>query len=152
MAAGLTIARDNLELFIEDLISFADEIISDDLLIPKIYIDAEVDIEQIDTNLLKFLDRMRPFGPGNMRPKFCLRNVMPTYPRIVGENHLKFRARKNNRSLDCIAWNLGDQMVLVNNPQKTVDIVFVPTMNEWNGTRSMQLIVKAIKPHVEKGD
>ena len=152
MAAGLTIARDNLELFIEDLISFADEIISDDLLIPKIYIDAEVDIEQIDTNLLKFLDRMRPFGPGNMRPKFCLRNVMSTYPRIVGENHLKFRVRKNNRSLDCIAWNQGDQMALVNNPQKTVDIVFVPTMNEWNGTRSMQLIVKAIKPHDEKGD
>jgi len=147
MAAGLTISRENLDQFMQDLHKFAEDTISPDLLEPRIYIDAEVEIEQINMELLTFLDRLRPFGPGNMRPKFCLKNVQPLHARIVGGNHLKFRVRKNHRSLDCIAWNFGEELPLVSAPGKTVDLVFVPSINDWNGTRSIQLIVKDLKPH-----
>ncbi|BFN36199.1 single-stranded-DNA-specific exonuclease RecJ [Fidelibacter multiformis] len=147
MAAGLTISRKNLDQFMQDLHKFAEDTISPDLLEPRIYIDAEVEIEQINMELLTFLDRLRPFGPGNMRPKFYLKNVQPQQARIVGGNHLKFRVRKNHRSLDCIAWNFGEELPLVSAPGKTVDLVFVPSINDWNGTRSIQLIVKDLKPH-----
>ncbi|MDK2976649.1 MAG: single-stranded-DNA-specific exonuclease [Candidatus Marinimicrobia bacterium] len=147
MAAGLTISRENLDQFMQDLHKFAEDTISPDLLEPRIYIDAEVEIEQINMELLTFLDRLRPFGPGNMRPKFCLKNVQPLHARIVGGNHLKFRVRKNHLSLDCIAWNFGEKLPLVSAPDKAVDIVFVPSINDWNGIRSIQLIVKDLKPH-----
>ncbi len=150
MAAGLTITRENLDMFIQNLYKFADDTISAELLEPRIYIDAEVEIEQIHIELLTFLDRLRPFGPGNMRPKFCLRGVQPQRARIVGGNHLKFRAREKHISFDCIAWNFAEELPLVNTPQNRVDLVFVPAINEWNGTRSIQLIVKAIKPHEER--
>lgn len=147
MAAGLTISKENLDQFIRDLHKFAEDTISPDILEPRIYIDAEVEMEQINMELLTFLDRLRPFGPGNMRPKFCLRNVQPQRASIVGGNHLKFRARKNHVSLDCIAWNFGEDLPLVSESHKAVDLVFVPSINDWNGTRSIQLIVKAIKSH-----
>ncbi|MDD5582063.1 MAG: single-stranded-DNA-specific exonuclease RecJ [Candidatus Marinimicrobia bacterium] len=149
MAAGLTIERKNLDKFIKDLHKFADDTISKDLLEPRIYIDTEIEIEQINMALLTFLDRLRPFGPGNMSPKFCLRNVYPERARLIGDNHLKFRGNKHHNSLDCIGWNLGDDLSFVSDTTKAVDLVFVPSINEWNGTRSIQLVVKAIKPHEE---
>jgi single-stranded-DNA-specific exonuclease len=149
MAAGLTIDRENLEGFIRDLSQYAENTIPDDLLEPKIYIDAEVEMEEISARLLTFLDRLRPYGPGNLRPKFCLKNAWIRNPKIVGENHLKFRVRKNNISLDCIAWQMAQDLPLVSSPQQPVDLIFVPTINEWNGTRSIQLVVRAVRHSID---
>ena len=48
-------------------------------------------------------------------------------------------------SVDSIGFSMGDQMKTIG-PASTLDIAFVPCINEWNGTRNLQLNLKAIRP------
>ena len=113
----------------------------------KIHLESDVEVEAIDRPLIDLLQRMQPFGPGNMRPKFSIQNVKPHYAKILGNNHLKFKISKNNVSLDCIAWNLAEKYEIVSSPNSRVDIAFVPQLNHWNGTVSIQLVIKDIREH-----
>lgn len=147
MAAGLTIKEENINEFEESLNNYADPLLSEDMLLPKIKLESDVDIEAVNRPLIDLLQQMRPFGPGNMRPKFSIHNVSPFYAKIIGNNHLKFKISKNNSSLDCIAWNLAEKYELVSNTSNAIDIAFVPQLNHWNGTVSIQLVIKDIREH-----
>jgi len=87
---------------------------------------------------------MAPFGPGNMRPIFIARNLsIAGMPRIVGENHLKFKAAKDKKVVSAIGWKLGTMYeMLISN--RSLDIAFVIEENEWNGIKEIQLNVKDI--------
>ena len=66
-------------------------------------------------------------------------------PKIVGNKHLKMRLKKASLSLDAICFGMGGLLEgLRNSP--VVDAVFTPAINEWNGGRYLQLIVKAVRP------
>ncbi|MCK4236084.1 MAG: hypothetical protein KAX38_03120, partial [Candidatus Krumholzibacteria bacterium] len=73
-------------------------------------IDAEVSLDMCNMELVSFIGRLAPFGPGNPEPLFLIRNfkVMPG-SRIVGNGHLKVAARDLNGSLhELIGFSLGD--------------------------------------------
>jgi single-stranded-DNA-specific exonuclease len=65
--------------------------------------------------------------------------------RIVGDNHLKMRLGQGETSLDTIGFSMGDKMQNIG-AASSLDIAFVPNINEWNGTRNLQLNLKAIRP------
>jgi single-stranded-DNA-specific exonuclease len=68
-------------------------------------------------------------------------------PRIVGNNHLKLRLKTGSLSLDAIGFGMGG--LLENfNLSTAVDAVFTPAINEWNGGKYLQLILKAFRPSV----
>jgi single-stranded-DNA-specific exonuclease len=82
---------------------------------------------------------MAPYGPGNMRPLFCARNITVSgMPRIISENHLKFKAAQNRAVLSAIGWKMGSyyEMLISNRP---LDIAFVIDENEWNGYKEINL-------------
>ncbi|MBW6457589.1 MAG: single-stranded-DNA-specific exonuclease RecJ [FCB group bacterium] len=148
MAAGLTIAETNIPAFEAALLEYAERHITPDMLEPVIHVDADVRMDDINGKLMAFLHDMEPFGPANMRPKFGLRNVVPRNPVILKDKHLKFSIKEDNHSFNCIAWNMLECFELMMDPSQSVDLVFVPTMNEWNGTKRIQLVIKDIRPHI----
>ena len=151
-AAGLTIKKQNLGNFEASITDYANKNIDDKNLIRSLSIDAEVQLENINSTLLKFIERMMPFGPGNMRPIFCMCNVHPYRARILKDKHLKFSVKNENLSLDCIGWNMVDKFELIMSSKKEIDIAFVPTINEWNGVKNIQLIIKDIKKRGRNGN
>ena len=146
MAAGLTLNRENLEDFRTQFSNLAYETLADDDLVNSLDIEGEMDLNLIDGRFMDFLEKLAPFGPGNMTPKFITRHVIPVgNPRLVGNgDHLKFRAKKGETSYDAIGFNMGNhyEKLITGKP---IDIAYVVEKNEWQGRTSIQLNIRDIK-------
>ena len=146
MAAGLTLNRENLEDFRTQFSNLAYETLADDDLVNSLDIEGEMDLNLIDGRFMDFLEKLAPFGPGNMTPKFITRHVIPVgNPRLVGNgDHLKFRAKKGETSYDAIGFNMGNhyEKLITGKP---IDIANVVEKNEWQGRTSIQLNIRDIK-------
>ena len=146
MAAGLTLNRENLEDFRTRFSNLAYETLADDDLVNSLDIEGEMDLNLIDGRFMDFLEKLAPFGPGNMTPKFITRHVIPVgNPRLVGNgDHLKFRAKKGETSYDAIGFNMGNhyEKLITGKP---IDIAYVVEKNEWQGRTSIQLNIRDIK-------
>ncbi|MBH31065.1 MAG: single-stranded-DNA-specific exonuclease RecJ [Candidatus Marinimicrobia bacterium] len=147
MAAGLTVSRERLEDFRSKFSTLATEKLDKNQLINSLDIEGEMDLNLIDGRFMKFLDKLAPYGPGNMTPKFITRNVMPGgEPKLVGKsnNHLKFKAKYGKISYDAIGFDKGNHFEKMING-KPIDIAYVVEQNEWQGTSSIQLNIRDIK-------
>jgi len=144
MAAGLSIAPESLAAFEEQFQAIAARDIDDEMLIPRLTLETDIQFNDIGAQLMQTLERLGPYGPGNMRPVFGAREVKVTgLPRIVGDNHLKFKAKQGRTVLDAIGFNMGEyyELLIKNEP---IDMAFVVEKNEWNGRVTTQLNVRDI--------
>jgi single-stranded-DNA-specific exonuclease len=146
-AAGLTILAENIPAFKERFEQVCRDIIPEDDLIPKIKIESEISLDQITPEVVASLKRFAPFGPKNNRPNFFTRglDVLDT-PRIVGANHLKFRAGQGGVSFEAIGFNLGDRLErLQDGSGRPLEMVYAVEENEYNGRKSVQLRIKDLR-------
>lgn len=144
MAAGLTIRPNVLEDFEEQFQAIARRDITQEMRTPNLALDLDITFSDIGSQLMQTLERLGPYGPGNMRPVFGARQLQVTgLPRIVGENHLKFKVKQGRTLLDAIAFQMGEyyELLIKNEP---VDLAFVLEKNHWNGRVYTQLNVRDI--------
>lgn len=145
-AAGLSVDVERLEEFKEAFHAVARELLNEHLLTPRLHIDAEIDLAELTPKFVRVLSQFAPFGPENMRPVFVARNVeVFGQPRIVGNNHLRFKVRHRNRVLDAIGFNLGGLMERFQNGRKSVDIAFSIDEGEYAGEIVPQLKIRDVK-------
>lgn len=146
-AAGLTMKTENIPAFQKRFEEVVSARITDDLLIPSINIDDEIDLKKIDAKFFRILKQFEPFGPQNMTPVFLSRNVY-TYgsAAIVGEKHLKLCVHQDNLTYyNCIGFGLADHQSMIN-AGKPFDICYTIEENTWKEKRSIQLNIKGIRP------
>ncbi|MCA9753715.1 MAG: single-stranded-DNA-specific exonuclease RecJ, partial [Gemmatimonadetes bacterium] len=136
---GLTIPRENVPDFRARFAKLAGERITEENRRPRLRIDVEIDVAEIDLELADALDSLGPFGFGNPRPRVLLKGARSaSKPRVVGRGHLKLGLRRNGApSLDCIGFDLGDLLDRVDD--SPLDVVGNVSVNQWNGRRSAQL-------------
>lgn len=144
-AAGLGLAADRLGDLRARLTTIMANTLTEDDFVRRIEIDAAVQISDITFPLIDELSRMEPFGFGNAEPIFGCRNLEPSKARIVGNKHLKMYLRQNGRGVDSIGFDFGSYLDMVESNQR-IDAAFLPMMNEWEGGRSVQLNLRAIRP------
>jgi single-stranded-DNA-specific exonuclease len=152
-AAGLTVESTRINEFKEAFQSVARESLTDELLTPRLRIEAEIDLNELNPKYVSVLNKFAPYGPGNMRPVFVARGVeLHGPPRIVGNNHLRFKVRKNGRVFDAIGFNLGDRLAILQNQptgqaggRKRVDIAFSIDEGEYAGELVPQLKIRDVK-------
>lgn len=147
-AAGLTLHKENVEAFIEKFEVVVTNTITDEMLIPEIEIDEEIDFKDISPKFFRILRQFAPFGPENLSPVFCTRDIKVLgTPRIVGENHLKldlFQEDHPNLIFAAIAFNMADKYDLVTS-KFPFSICYSVEENEWNGQKVVQLNIKDIQ-------
>jgi len=146
-AAGLTLIPENYENFKKKFEEVVAKTIDKALLTPEISIDAEIDLSEITPKFFRIIQQMAPFGPMNMKPTFtstCVRDN--GYGKQVGaeKTHLKLNIFQgdNQKTYNAIGFNLGDKMDFV---QNDFDIVYALDENEWNGYKTVQLLLKDLK-------
>ncbi|WP_430929242.1 single-stranded-DNA-specific exonuclease RecJ [Polaribacter marinivivus] len=146
-AAGLTLLPENYIQFKNKFEEVVSKTIDKKLLTPEITIDAEIELSEITPKFFRILQQMAPFGPQNMKPVFkstCVRDN--GYGKKVGadETHLKLNVFQgdNKQTFNAIGFNLGNKMNYV---QDEFDIVYTLDENEWNGYKSIQLVLKDLK-------
>ena len=146
MAAGLTLSDGKFEDFKKAFLSFAESNLSEEDMEPRLKLDAEIQLNDINSRFMHFLELLGPYGPGNMRPKFAARNLKVVgNPRIIGNgNHIRFRVKQERTSFPAIGFNLSEHYedLIKGN---SVDLAFVVEVNEWRGKSTIQLNLRDIK-------
>lgn len=150
-AAGLALKVDKLEDFKNAFEDYAQKHLTDDMMIPEIHIDEELDVSDITFGFFKILKQFAPFGPGNMSPLFQSNNVIDSgYAKIVGKNgqkHLKFSAvqtTKRGAPVPAIGFNLGHHYEKIKQGIP-FSICYHIDENTWQGNTTLQLRVMDIK-------
>ena len=154
-AAGLSLKKENLELFKK---AFEDEVkkhIKKENLFPKILIDHELSLKTLfrDANgqnipkIFRIIQQMEPLGVGNPKPIFIFKNLInDSNPKIVGENHIKFQfsdVQKEN-TINGIWFNSISSYDLINNKNQ-MDVVGSIDENIFRNQRSLQILIKDIR-------
>jgi single-stranded-DNA-specific exonuclease len=144
-AAGFETDRDNMPALIERLMSISGASLDGQDLQPKLQLDAMVEFDEIDDDLMAFLDKLEPSGMENPRPVLASKEVEVVSKRRVGANgaHLKLALNDGRRYFDCIAFRMGDLSDRIN---RHIDVAFRPEWNDYMGVRSLQLNVEDINP------
>ena len=147
-AAGLSLKEENLPAFMEKFERIVSETIEDQMLIPVIDYDTDLDLKDINSKFYKTLKSFAPFGPGNLSPTFRTTGVIDTgLARIVGKNHIKLTVTQLNKGgfpISAIAFQQGEcfDQIAGGLPFNIVSHI---EENEWNNTISLQLNIKDIK-------
>lgn len=142
-AAGVTLHASLLPAFEERINQVVKDFLEGEGGVPPIVIDAEVSLSEVTGSLIRELSRLEPFGYGNPEPLFGARNLDVLNPRIVGNNHVKMRVRQKSSVLEAIGFDLGRFFEDISS--SSIDAVFTASINEWNGSRSVQLTLKAFR-------
>ena len=146
-AAGLTLLPENYENFKNKFENIVETTISRDLLTPEIMIDAEIDLSEITPKFYRIIEQMGPFGPQNSKPTFKTSSVRDNgYGKQVGadKTHLKLNliSGTDKKTYNAIGFNLGNKISTI---QNNFDIVYALDENEWNGVKSIQLLIKDLQ-------
>lgn len=147
-AAGLSMKPENFASFCEAFEQSVSESITPDQLVPKIYIDAELSLEEINVDFYRLIQRFEPFGPGNMSPVFVSNSVFDAGgSRSVGADgaHLKLSVSDgdSSRVVDGIGFGLGH---LASNVKiAPFSICYTLSENFFRDKLSIQLMIKDLK-------
>lgn len=158
MAAGLSLEESNVEILREKLNK--QTTLTDDEVAPKIYLDMQLPLEKISYDLIKEIGTLEPFGKGNSKPIFGEKQVTVVKAAILGQNKnvLKLNIMmRNGVYIDGIYF--GDieefENIIIDkygsdeldrlyngNSKVKLDMAFYPSINEYNGRVSLQVVVE----------
>jgi single-stranded-DNA-specific exonuclease len=149
-AAGLTLKKENIEPFMERFEQYVNSTITEEQLVPRVFIDTELSFSEINEEFFRIMNQFQPFGPENMSPVFVSRNVFDTGSgRMVGSSgeHLKLdlcQESTGQRSFSAIAFSQANHFEYIKggNP---FDICYSLEMNEFRGNKNLQLNIRDIK-------
>jgi len=139
-AAGVMLYKEKLNEFKERICSLAESLIVEQRNI--LQLDAAVNLEEVNEKVTEEIKLLEPFGEGNREPLFGAKELTVVNLRKVGNNHLKMFLRQNGSSISAIGFDMGDENILEGS---LIDAAFTPAMNEWEGMKTLQLQLKAIR-------
>lgn len=142
-AVGVHINLEDLGLFQDALRDYAAQKLTPEDLVPVIYHDGEIALQDLDENLVERLARAAPFGRSNPEPVFCIRGVQVGELRELKGGHIKAQIL-GHRPIELIAFGMADKKHLFDHK---VDLLLTPEINEWLGRRTLQLRVKDLAQH-----
>ncbi len=139
-AAGFNIKKENYMEFKKAISEFAEKKLKDIDLRPTLEIDCDITPDELSFGFLEELDNLSPFGVGNRRPIFLLKNVTPLFIDQVGQKgeHMRFSIPTKGNGLRAIGFHLGNHVSTLR-AQKNIDLAFSFERNIWNGRAYLQL-------------
>ena len=162
MAAGLSLQEDKVDELRIALNNKCE--LTDEDLTRKIMIDSSLPLEYLNLHLIEELNVLEPFGKGNSKPVFGVRDAKITKAMLLGKdkNVLKLKLLTNNNiTIDAMIFNdlenfeskiiekYGneglDNLYNKSNNNISMDFTFYPSINEWNGNKSIQIVVNGIR-------
>lgn len=143
MAAGFSLPLENVDEFRRRLNENA-KLTPEDF-IPKVWIDIALPFEYVDEALIGELERLEPFGQGNEKPQFAQKNLLVRSARVMGKNRNVVKlmlVNERGAALDAVVFTDGDLFLEEMGNSRRMDVVYYPTVNEYNGRRTVQIVVR----------
>lgn len=148
MAAGMTLEEERVDELVELLHAYADQHISNELLVKKVKIDLEIPVSVVTIDLYKKIKQFEPFGIGNPRPSFLSVDVPVSGVKSLGKSgeHLKISLGPDGSAVDALLFG-SKRFEFVPKMGENIDVVYSIDENTWNGRTKVQLLVKDIHNH-----
>jgi single-stranded-DNA-specific exonuclease len=144
-AVGLSIDRNRIDAFIDDLNNIAKERIAIDSLRPVLEIDAQLPLELLTHDLVEQIQGLSPFGLGNPKPVFCSHNLtVKSNAVILARDTIKFWVTDGERTYEAIGSGLRDYAPYIA-PSKKIDLAYNLTLDNWQDMNSILLEIKDLK-------
>ena len=143
MAAGMTLKLEDVETLRNRLNHLASEILIEEDFSPLMNVDIRCSMDDVSVATIEEMLQLAPFGVGNPKPLVCIEEVSLQQIRKIASqmNHLKVIFEKEGQVLDAVGFGYGylaDEI----SPLSTVKVVGELSINEWNGFRKPQLMLK----------
>lgn len=154
MAAGLAIQEPAFAEFQRLFREVARGLLTDEQLQPRLRLDAEISLDELDADFLSSHELLQPFGTGNARPVFLARDVVPLgTPRVLKEKHLKLNLRHGESATangHQRPWRPATSAIFFNCttaglPTPPWDIAFQIEPNEFRGETTLQVQIQALR-------
>ena len=146
MAAGLSIKEEDVPEFRKRLNENAE--LTEDDFIPRVWIDVPMPLEYVTEGLVEELKRLEPFGQGNEKPLFAQKGLMIRSLRVLGKNRNVVKlglVTDTGLSMDGLLFGDGDAIQRELAGKDRIDIVYYPDINEYNGNRTLQAVIRNYK-------
>ena len=145
LAAGLSVTRENLPLFREAINKYAESALSEEDLIPSVSADIELAGDDIDITLAEQLRMLEPFGVGNPTPAFIIREaVVSDISGVSDGKHTRLALATGKKALQAMYFSVSPDTLGISVGDK-IDVLFNLDINEYNGRRNVQLLVRDLK-------
>ncbi|TET42971.1 MAG: single-stranded-DNA-specific exonuclease RecJ, partial [Dehalococcoidia bacterium] len=137
-AAGFTVARQNLPELEQRITGLAMSELSHLDLRPKLVIDAELPLSAFAGNTFNLIQRLSPFGQGNLKPAFLTRHVAVGECQKLGNQgeHLQLKLKQGD-----VTWRAMhfDSRRAKEEIPSYIDIVYNLEKDWWNGEEVLRL-------------
>lgn len=140
MAAGLSLEKTQIEPLRRRLNAQCH--LTEKEMAEKVVIDMELPFSSVTKEFVSELELLEPFGKGNSKPVFAVRNVEILSSRIVGKNQnvLKMRVKDETQTvLDAVYF--GDAGEFQKALKQKVSITYYPDIHEYMGQEMLQIVV-----------
>ena len=147
LAAGFTIQEENIPAFRQRMNDYARSFRGGQAPVSELDVDVAITHPSAVTlEELEALSALEPYGSGNARPVFCLLGATLLRTQNVGQNrHLKLRLGKGSAQFDGIFFSTVAEDCGCR-PGDRVDAAFYLQVNEFRGSRTVQLQMVDLRP------
>ena len=141
-AAGMTLEAEQLDALSEILETYVKDKGIDDKGKSKLYLDEELDLENLSLDTVKSFERLAPFGMDNQKPVFYIRDFQVENARSMGagDSHLKLKISKGNANFEVVAFGQGSKATEFAQT-KQLELAVTLSVNQWNGQTTLQLVM-----------
>jgi single-stranded-DNA-specific exonuclease len=150
-AAGLTINENNLDPFRNAINEVGRRILSDEKLVPELFLDEPIKISEIDATLNEQVALLEPFGAENPSPVFLVQNISVYGLKRIGreESHVRFQAVQGDTRIDAVGFNLAEEFTSIDEKLDKVDLACEFQVNDWGGRNKLELKVLDLRYSVK---
>ena len=146
LAAGFTISRANIPEFRRQICALAAQYYTDDVPRTVLDVDCAVSPELLTLHNVDSLQMLEPCGNGCPKPVLMMKNLtIDRISMVGGGRHMRLRLCSGHTYLNAIYFSANPQPVSIQ-PGDLVDVAFTPQVNEFRGTRTVQMNVIDIRP------
>jgi len=143
-ACGLSLDPKDIDAFRDKINAHAKSVMREEDLLPSINIDVDLPLSDMTRELIDELELLEPYGPENTRPVFVSTGIPVAYePRFIGKNGFKVWIRTDNTACEAISFKRD--MITIPSRGETMDIVYSPAINAWQGIETIQLELKDLR-------
>ena len=141
-AAGMTLKDEQLDALSEILETYVKDKGIDAKGKSTLYLDEELDLENLSLDTVKSFERLAPFGMDNQKPVFYIRDFQVENARSMGagDSHLKLKISKGTASFEVVAFGQGSKATEFSQVKK-LELAVTLSVNQWNGQTTLQLMM-----------
>lgn len=150
-ACGVKISRDKVEDFTSAVNEAAKDVEArSEEALAELNIDLSLPFAHVDVRLIKELEMLMPYGPGNAEPVFATKGI-----KVKNSPHdIKSRATQKSigfkffatcGSLTCQAITFKKNQITRPKQGDIIDLAYTPSINSWNGFDSVQLNIRDLQ-------